>query len=194
MPAPTSGDTVASGRARAASRRPSRSRRRRARARRPGRPRRAPRGLTSSATPAKPTAIPSVARQVEPRAEEEPVEDDHPERDRGDHERGDPGRHRLLRPRDAAVADREQERPGQQRPAPLAQVGPRRRAVEPPRDRVEQRAGEHEPGPGHEQGRQRLDRERDAEVGRPPDEVDRRQRGHDAERPPADGRRGHDRR
>ena len=45
------------------------------------------------------------------------------------------------------------------------------------RPRQQDRAGEDEPRPGHEQRRQRLHRETDGEVRRPPDEVDGREGG-----------------
>ena len=46
-------------------------------------------------------------------------------------------------------------------------------------ERQEQQPGEDEPRPGHEQRRDRLDRDVDREVGRTPDEVHRGKGDHD---------------
>ena len=99
---------------------------------------------------------------------------------------------RLLRPRDAAVADPEHEHARQQRAKPHCVRSGRAGRPAPPTSRasrVEDRARDEEPRPCHQQRRQRLDRERDPEVGRAPDDVDDR-RGRRRPPPPCGGRLG----
>ena len=99
----------------------------------------------------------------------------HPERHGRDQQRREPGVHaaapptprRRCRPSSSSAAD-------QRRRAPVDAARPRRAA--PARPAVEQRAGDQEAHAGHQERRQRLDREADRQIGRSPDHVDGAQR------------------
>ena len=71
----------------------------------------------------------------------------------------------------AAVAAEEQESADQRRRAPVDAARPRRAA--PARPAVEDGAGDQIAHAGHEKRRDRLDRHRDRQIGRAPEDVDR---------------------
>ncbi len=77
----------------------------------------------------------------------------------------------LLGPGQAAVADQEEERPGERRAAPLPPTG--RPAPPQTGEAVDRRPRQQRACRHHEQRRQGLDGVADRQKGRPPDEVDR---------------------
>src|SRR5207302_2487974 len=113
----------------------------------------------------------------------ERAEHDDPERDRRDDQRGDAGWDRALGEDDQTVPAGQEEQTDRRRAEELARRRAERNAPEP-----EPEADEHARGQkakaGAQEGWQRLDRDGDREIRRPPDEVDRAEGG-----PERDGRR-----
>ena len=101
------------------------------------------------------------------------------DRDRRDHHGSEPGGNVLLGERDAAVAAQQKAGADDQRSAPIRErtMGRTLRA----RDRIHDEAGEKETRARHEQRRDCFDREQDREIGRTPNDVERRERGEDDE-------------
>src|ERR1700730_7296122 len=99
------------------------------------------------------------------------------------HQKGDdPGGGMLLGEDDAAVAAQQHRAADKEGGQPLGGTHaiPARIAGS-DRDRVKHGAGDQEPQRTHQQRRDRLDRELDAEIGGSPEQVDRRQRQPDTE-------------
>ncbi len=130
-------------------------------------------GAARTATPTKPDRDADDGQAWQPLAEEDPAEDGDPDRHRGDEQGGDPGRHRLLGERDESHPAAEQQGSDDRAVTHLASGRDHERAtVARDRPRQQDQAGQQEAGRGHDERRDRLDRDRDAEVRRAPDEVE----------------------
>ena len=109
----------------------------------------------------------------------QPAEEDHPQRHRGDQESRRARRQPLLGPDQRTVASEEQEPTDQRRGAPVDTARPR--CAAPARPDVENGAGDQVAHSGHEKRRDRLDRHRDRQIGRAPDDIDRPESQHHLE-------------
>ena len=117
-----------------------------------------------------------VGRGVQAAPERNPVEQRHPDRDAADEQRGDARGNGLLRPRERAVAEEEQEAAEDQAGANLLPPDRILLAVAPRKREHEERCAGHEVPRGHREVRREVahdDRERDER--RSPYEVDRDQ-------------------
>ncbi len=102
---------------------------------------------------------------------ERPVDQQHEDRHCGDHERGDARGNALLRPDHETVAHTRKQHAGQhclteRHPG----QGPRRPHPQP---YIHQGRGDNETYPAGNKRRQGPDGERDTQIGRPPDHIDR---------------------
>ena len=130
-------------------------------------------GPTRMATPTKPSDDAGHRQPRQPLAEEDPAEDGDPDRHHRDEQRGDARWDGLLAEGDHAHAAAEQQRADDRAVAPLP--ARRRDGTSDRRGRPTRRAGQpgdQEPDRGHQERRDRLDGDRDAEVGRAPDHVE----------------------
>ena len=92
--------------------------------------------------------------------------------DRRDKQCGEPGRHPLLRNGYATVPKEQQTSADNERIPPRRRGGCGRAAKT--RDREQDHAGEKEPHARHQERWNRLDREKNPEIGRAPDQIERR--------------------
>src|ERR687892_2420438 len=126
--------------------------------------------------PGEPGDEAEVRGQVQPLAEDDPVEERHPERDAPDEERRHARGNSLLGPREAAVADQEEGAAEDERRPDLAPADAVAFAV-PTRKgpREQDRARREVADPHREERRQVSDGDRHRHEGRAPDDVDRPQ-------------------
>ena len=125
---------------------------------------------------------------VDPATAEQGREQRHPERDGRDDERHESRRQVLLAPGDAAIAEEEQAGSDDQGGAPVHPSEPLPRLPGAPGEGVQEQARDDESHARHEERGQRLDRDVDREIRRPPDHVDERERHDDLRARGAGGR------
>ena len=113
-------------------------------------------------------------RLIQPAAEDHPIDDRHPQRRRSDEQRDHTGRRVLLRQDDPAIATEQQRRPDEESRSPLGRSQAVPRGAAPTGGQsVQDAAGDEKAQRTHQKWRDGVDGELDAEVGRPPQEIDR---------------------